>query len=70
MHMIKCFEVNKTTRKIPFYTCLDETADPVRSTLDHPRIAHRLYSIITSTTIIQRKSYNVNKSIIRTVHQL
>ena len=54
------------------YTCLGQTgpADPARrSTLGHPRIAHRLYAIITSTEIIQSQSYKANKSIIRTVHQ-
>ena len=41
---------------IPSYTCLEQStpnvpADPAHqsSTLDHPRIAHRLYSIITAT---------------------
>ena len=41
------------TMIIPCYTCLEQSApaDPTRqsSTLDHPRIAHRLYSIITTT---------------------
>ena len=35
------------------YTCLEQSApaDPARqsSTLDHPRIPHRRYSIITAT---------------------
>ena len=38
---------------ISCYTCLEQNAptDPARqsSTLDHPRIAHRLYSIIIAT---------------------
>ena len=38
---------------IPCYTCLEQSAPAIparqNSTLDHPRIAHRLYSIITST---------------------
>ena len=41
------------TRIIPCYTCLEQSvpANPARqsSTLDHPRIAHRLYSIIIAT---------------------
>ena len=38
---------------IPCYSCLEQSvpANPARqsSTSDHPRIAHRLYSIITAT---------------------
>ena len=38
---------------IPCYTCLEQTvlADPAHqsSTLDYPRIDHRLYSIIIAT---------------------
>ena len=38
---------------IPCYTCLEQStpADPARqsNTLGPPRIAHRLYSIITAT---------------------
>ena len=38
---------------IPCYTCLEQGAPVVlarqNSTLDHPRIAHRLYSITTAT---------------------
>ena len=38
---------------IPCYTWLEQSAPEVparqSSTLDHPRIAHRLYSIITAT---------------------
>ena len=59
---------------IPCYTCLDQSvpADPAcqSSTLDHPRIAHRLYSIITTTykhpeAIIHSKQ----RLQIRTIHQ-
>ena len=38
---------------VPCYTCLEQSVpvDPARqsSTVDHPRIAHRLYLIITTT---------------------
>ena len=38
---------------IPYYTCLEQSApaDHARqsNTLGHPRIAHRLYSITTTT---------------------
>ena len=51
---IKCIKVDRKTRMIPCYTCLEQStpADPARqssSTLGHPRIAHRLYSITTAT---------------------
>ena len=50
---------------IPCYTCLDQNvpADPTHqsSTLDHPWIAHRLYSIITATYKHPEQSCIANK---------
>src|SRR5579859_495246 len=62
---------------VPSYTCLDSQnilAGPVglvqSSTLDHPRIAHRLYSIIPHHHTINRQSYTSKQGkVIRTVHQ-
>ena len=59
---------------IPCYTCLEQnaTADPARqsSTLDHPRIAHRLYSIIIATyKHPEAIMHSRQKVYIRTVHQ-
>ena len=40
-------------KDVPCYTCLEQSAPAIpacqTSTLDHLRIAHRLYSIITAT---------------------
>ena len=60
---------------IPCYTCLEQSAlaDPAHqsSTLDHPRIARRLYSIITATDKHPEAiMHNKQKLYIRTVHQL
>ena len=50
---------------IPCYTCLQQSApaDPIRqsSTLDHPQIAHRLYSIIIATYKHPEQSCIANK---------
>ena len=59
---------------IPCYTCLDQSvpADPARqnSTLDHPRIDHRLYSIITATyKHLEAIMHSKQKLYIRTGHQ-
>ena len=49
LNVLKLMEI----RIIPCYTCLEQTApaDPARqsNTLGLPRIAHRLYSLITAT---------------------
>ena len=59
---------------IPCYTCLEQSVptDLARqsSTLDHPRIAHRLYSIITATYKHPEAIMNSKQRLyIRTVHQ-
>ena len=59
---------------IPCYTCLEQStpANPARqsSTLGHPRIAHRLYSIITATYKHPKAiMHSKQKQYIRIVHQ-
>ena len=59
---------------IPCYTCLEQNApaDPARQscTLVHPRIAHRLCSIITATyKHPEAIMHNKQKLYIRIVHQ-
>ena len=52
-HEFKYIKVDRKTKMIPCYTCLEQNAptDTIRqsSTLDHPRIAHHIYSITTVT---------------------
>ena len=67
-------KVNRTTRKIPCYTYLEQSvpADPAHqsSTLGHPRIAHRLYSINTATYKHPEAMMQSKQGLyIRTVHQ-
>jgi hypothetical protein len=60
--------VNRTTRMVPCYTCLDQsfsndTADLAQNnTPDHQETAHRLYSIIKHQhTIIRAIIHEANK---------
>jgi glutamate synthase domain-containing protein 1 len=62
--------VNRTTRMVPCYTCLNQsfpvdTADLAQSnTPDRPDIAHLLYSIINQQhTCIQSNIHEANKEI-------
>ena len=76
MHMIKRLMVNRTTRKIPCYTCLAQQTpiDPAghqSTSLAHRYTAHRLYLIVKHQHIIIRSNHARSKqrATIRIVHQ-
>ena len=74
-HEFNCIKVDRKTRMIPYYTCIEQTApaDPTSesNTLGLRRIAHRLYSIITATyKHLEAIMHSKQKLYIRTVHQL